>query len=136
MNIYLFAASILTLILVLARSILGELKIFRPMDKESRLKTESLPVINGLPMMWKTDAFTYNTIRFIWHVASILGLAMISILAFFSFLPELHYNELKVVMMIAFSMFACGLIALIYSRGSHMGWILFFIIGILCLIGG
>ena len=128
MNMYLLIASCLTLILALAHSVLGELKIFK------HLKDEGLPVVQGIPMMWKTDGFAKRTIRFVWHVTSIFGIGFASVLAYFSHLPSLSVTDIAVVKIIAGAMLLSGLVTVLLSKGSHLGWVLFFAVGVFCML--
>ncbi len=128
MQIYLQTSGILIIILALAHSALGEWKLL------SQLKNDSLPSINGIPALFKSGGFSKNTIRFVWHITSVFGLSLAVILLHFSSLNALGTTELFIVKIISASMLLAGLITLILTKGAHMGWILFFAIGILCAL--
>lgn len=128
MNTHLLIASSLSVVLALAHSLLGELKILK------HLKDENLAEMKGIPMMWKTFGFTKRTLRFVWHIASILGLGFAGILFYYSGLPTLYTNEIVVIKIIGTTMLLSGLVTLVLSKGSHMGWILFTAIALFCLM--
>src|ERR1051326_849442 len=130
MNIYLLLSSALTVVLVLAHSILGELKLF------ACLREEALPPVKGIPMMWNAGAMTKQILRFIWHIASLFGLALAAIMIYFSQLPAFTASEVFVLKIISASLLSSGLLALILSKGSHLGWILFFAAALLCILPG
>src|SRR5205809_279848 len=119
MNVYLFIASCLSVVLAFAHSLLGEIKIFK------FLKDEGLPTMQGIPFMWNINGPAKRTLRFVWHISSILGLGIAAILAYFSNQASIGKNEIFVVKMIAASMILSGLLTLVMSKASHLGWILF-----------
>lgn len=130
MNYYLLFAASLTFLLGITHSILGEKKILR------KLKQENLPQMEGIPLLWKNADATRLTIRMVWHGTSILMFCIATILLYFSALPhflaEIHFTIIWVITVV---MFLCCLVSFILSRGSHMAWLLFLLIGILCLVG-
>ena len=128
MQTLLLISGILTIILALAHSVLGEWRLLRPM------KNEVLPQINGIPALFKNDGFSKNTIRFVWHVTSVFGLCLAAILLHFSNLATLGSTEGFIIKTISVAMTLAGLITLLLTKGAHMGWILFLAIGILCAL--
>lgn len=128
MQTCLLISGILTIILALAHSILGEWRLLRPM------KNEVLPQIKGIPALFNSADFSKNTIRFVWHVTSVFGLSLAAILFCFSNLDVLNATEVFIVKIISAAMILAGLITLILTKGAHLGWILFLAIGILCAL--
>ena len=122
MNTYLLIAAALTVSLALAHSVLGEIKIFR------YLKDDGVPVLRGIPLLWKISSPTTRTLRFVWHIASILGLGLAAILVYFSSLVALSAGDLLILKIIAVTMFLAGLLTLIFTKGAHLGWIVFWLI--------
>ncbi len=124
MNNHLLIASILLFIVAIGHSVLGEMLILNHLKK-----------VTGLPYIFKSDAFAKNTIRFVWHVTSAIGLALAGILFCLCGLEFLNPVEILMVKIIAASMFVSFLLSLIIARGKHLSWIAFLAIGVLCLMG-
>lgn len=128
MQTYLLISAILTIVLALAHSVLGEWRLLRSM------KNEVLPQIKGIPALFNSGGFSKNTIRFVWHVTSIFGLSLAAILLYFSNLATLGSTEGFIIKIISAAMILAGLVTFILTKGAHMGWILFLAIGILCAL--
>ena len=124
MNNYLLIASILLFVVAIGHSVLGEM-----------LLLNYLKNVTGLPHIFKSDAFAKNTLRFVWHITSAIGLALAGILFCLCRLEFLNPAEILMVKIIAASMFASFLLSLIIARGKHLSWIAFLAIGVLCLFG-
>jgi len=117
----LIIAAILAFAIGLAHSYLGERYLLIPL-----LRRENLPRLFG------SDFFTKRTLRFAWHLTSIAwwGLAAaIGVLA----APG---NDLRrrLLFVIALVFLLNGCIALVFSKGRHLSWIVFWAIATLCLI--
>ena len=126
MNTYLLIASVLTIALALAHSVLGELKILR------HLKDENLPALQGIPLLFKIKSPAKRTLRFVWHLASVFGFGFAAVLFYFSNLSALTQTDAVVIKIISATMFAAGSVTLIITHASHMGWVLFFAIAVFC----
>jgi hypothetical protein len=118
----LLVASALAALLGLAHSYLGEryilIRLFRRSD---------------LPHLFGSDWFTRRTLRFAWHLTTIAfwGLAAILTLAAFSSGPGFRGGSLVVV---ASTFLVSAAVALAATRGRHLSWIVFLLIGILTLL--
>jgi len=113
MNAYVGVAGILLAVLGLAHSVLGERLILIPL-----LEQEELPKIGG------SDDLTRRTLRFTWHVTTVLlwgGAAVLWTIAVLPPSDTLH--ALTRIMAIAY--LACAFVSLIYSRGKHFAWLVF-----------
>ncbi|MEW6469372.1 MAG: hypothetical protein AB1458_10620 [Bacteroidota bacterium] len=121
---YLLTASVLLIALALAHSILGEIRILRKMNGES------LPAMRGIPMLWNIENPAARTIRFVWHITSVLGISHGALLAYLSG----QEKDLFIIGIVSCALFASGLIALLFTRGSHLGWIAFIAAGALCIL--
>lgn len=130
MNLHLVFASLLIFLLALAHSVLGEIKIFR------RFKdVQGLPPFSGIPLFRKREKATEQTLRMVWHVATLLGCGFSAVLAFLSCQVIFNEGEVQIIQVISITMFSCSLTALCMSKGNHSAWIIFLIIGVLCLLG-
>lgn len=113
----LLAASILIVFIAAAHSYLGERFILK------RLFRQPLPPLFG------SDDFTKQTLRFAWHITSVLGLGFATLLIL------IHVNPLsnKSVLYAIGSTFAVvALFPLVATRGKHVSWIAFLVIAGLC----
>lgn len=115
MAILLYIAASLIITLALAHSFLGEkyilIRLFR---------RDNLPKIFG-----STD-FTVNTLRFAWHITSIAWLG------FAALLIHAGREDLTLAVtlrIIGITSIVSGLLPLLFTRGRHLSWIIFLIVG-------
>lgn len=114
-------AAILCFLLGLAHSVLGEryilIRLFR---------SESLPKLFG------DDWFTRQTLRFAWHITTVMVWGF-GVLLLFAARPEVDLaNNLLMTTAITFAL--CGLLALGFTRARHLSWIVFFAVAILAVL--
>jgi hypothetical protein len=107
----------LAVLLATAHSVLGERYILM------RLFRRPLPPLLG------GEDFTRQTLRFAWHLTSVafVGLAVVLVL-----LPP---SARAAAQVIAATFALCGLIALGFTRGRHLSWIVFFALAALAWWG-
>jgi hypothetical protein len=113
MNIYLFAAGSLTIVIGLVHSILGEIIIFNRLRYDNWIPTQGGSALREFQVriLWAS-----------WHVVSVLGWALAAIL--------LHLSN-EVVSPLTSWLALCLLLAfvgssalvLVGTRGRHPGWI-------------
>jgi len=115
----LFVAAGLVAVLAIAHSVIGELRLIRPIAAR-----------DDLPPLYGTTAFTGATLRFAWHVTSVLALGLAVLLA------EVAVDAPPEALAptIGWTLIACGILPLVYTRGRHVAWVVFFAAGVLCLI--
>jgi hypothetical protein len=116
----LVAAALLAVFLAAAHSYLGEryilIRLFRRGD---------------LPRLRGGTGFTQDTLRLAWHITSVMALGFAGILVA---LARSGGGEPGAVgRVIAATFAACGLVALVGSRGRHLSWIVFFLVAGLTL---
>ena len=119
MSIALYSAALLTIVIGIAHSYLGERYVLTRLFRRG-----------NLPKLFGGEAFTRNTLRFAWHVTSIAwwGFAAILILMAGG-TPTIR--TLGIVIGATFLVhFAITLIA---SRGKHLAWPVFLAIGVLTI---
>ncbi len=111
-----YIGSILLLIIGIAHSYLGEryilIRLFRRKD---------------LPKIFGDDEFTKNTLRFAWHLSTVAWWGFSAILLHLAQSGEsggLVGNIIGVTFLIHF------VIALLGSKGRHLSWVVFLIIGL------
>ena len=111
----LYVAACLVVLLGVAHSVLGErfivIRLFRRDD---------------LPKLFGSSAFTIRTLRFAWHITTIawFGLAAMLVLAARGDLTT--HGVLKII---AATSIASGFLPLVFTRGKHLAWIVFFAVG-------
>lgn len=127
MNYYLLSAGLLTILLGLAHSLLGEILIF----KYKRLPGQIVPTKHSkvlpeghLRIIWAT-----------WHVATLLAWAVSASLVHLA-LQTIQDTPSATFFIAAttYSIFALGLGVLWATKGKHPGWIVATIIGVLLLL--
>ena len=114
------AAAILIFLLGLAHSILGERYILVRL-----FKRDNLPKVLG------STEFTARTLRFAWHVTTITWWGLAAILWHGASDPLSPHFVIRVI---GYTSIVCGLLPLLYTRGRHLSWLVFFAIGALCVL--
>jgi hypothetical protein len=85
----------------------------------------------NLPKLFGSDDFTMKTLRFAWHVTSIAWLGIAGIIVSLA-QPELDKAALLNIIAVTFGIHF--LIALLGSKGKHLSWVVFLLIGLLMLL--
>lgn len=110
-------AALLSFLLGLAHTLLGEryilIRLFR---------RDNLPAIFG------SSVFTKQTLRFAWHLTTVLSWAFAVILWRAG---SGGISQGEVLRVIAYSFIAAGFLPLIVTRGKHLSWLVLFVIGTL-----
>jgi hypothetical protein len=114
----LFVAALLIGALGIAHSILGERYIIRWLLRHE------------LPRLFGGTEFAAGTIRFAWHITTVLALGVAVMLTLFA----LDASTSAVVGSIGFTLIACGVLPIYFTRGRHLSWIVFFAAGFLCVL--
>ena len=119
MSVALYSASLLILLVGLAHSYLGERYILtRLFDR------------GDLPKLFGSEEFTAQTLRFAWHITSIAWLGLAAVLLA-STRPPVTPSALGMIVGITFLVHF--LVALLGSRGQHLSWLVFLVIGALAI---
>lgn len=120
MNYYLLVSGILMVVMGIVHSIVGEKKIIGPIQH-----AEELPKVRG------SIRGTKQTLRFAWHVTSVLGWGAGVILFYYATLTAFAADQIFVLKTLSVTFFICFLVSLIGSRAKHPSWIIFIIVSIL-----
>lgn len=108
-------AAALAFLLGLAHSVLGEryilMRLFRRDD---------------LPKLFGGTEFTTRTLRFAWHITTILWWGFAAMLWLLS---SGRSGPALTLSIIGYTSIACGLLPLVITRGRHLSWLVLFIIG-------
>ena len=110
-------AAVLIALLGLAHSILGERYIL------VRLFRRELPTLFG------GSAFTRNTLRFAWHLTTMLALGFGAVLWQLAGAP----SPARIAHTVGLCLLASGVLPLAFTRGRHLSWVVLFAAGALCL---
>jgi len=109
----LLVGSFLLFFIGLVHSYLGEKFILIRL-----FKRENLPKILG------SDWFTKRVLRFAWHLTTIAWWGFAAILYFLTNPSENFQSEILITISVVFLI--SGVISLIFSRGKHISWLIFF----------
>ena len=115
-SILYYLGAFLLLVIGLAHSYLGERYILIRLFRQ-----------NDLPKLFGGTEFTKNTLRFAWHLTTIAWLGFAFILLHLANPPvnaSVIGNIIGVTFLIHFGM------ALVGSRGKHLSWVFFLLIGV------
>jgi hypothetical protein len=118
----LLIAAVLILLLGLVHSLLGERYILVRLFRR-----------DNLPRLFGSDAFTKNTLRFAWHLTTVVWFGIGVLLVQLSTGRPLGTAELGVTLAITAA--ASGLVALVGSRARHPAWIVFLVVAALVWTG-
>jgi hypothetical protein len=121
MNTALLVAAALILALGLVHSVLGEryilIRLFRRTD---------------LPRLFGSDLFVRRTLRFAWHLTTVVWLGVAAIFVQVARGP-LSASQLGQIL--ALTALASAVVALVGSRGRHPAWLVFLVIGLCAWLG-
>ena len=119
MEIALYFAAFLTVLVSIAHSYLGERYILVRLLRR-----------NDLPKLFGSSEFTVRTLRFAWHVTSVAWWGFAAILVLLAH-PPLTQSALGTVVGLTFLVHFA--IAFGASRGKHLSWLVFLAIGVIAL---
>lgn len=121
MNLFLFIAGILTILLSVAHSVLGETLIFRHIaELESSCKQKCALKRRHLNALWST-----------WHLLTLFGLGIGSILLWMSILGFNASDQFAVSTVLTITLAGSAVFWLLGTKGKHPAWIVFMIIAVL-----
>jgi hypothetical protein len=113
MNHYLLAASILTALIGLAHSVIGEIMIFKALRRDTWIPTQGGSALREFQVriVWAT-----------WHVVSVLAWALAAILLHMSGAVAMPLLDWLTLSMMAALVVSAALV-LIGTRGRHPAWL-------------
>ena len=126
MQIFLFIAGSLAILVGLVHSILGEVLIFSRLRIDEIVPTSPAPPLQErhVRILWAS-----------WHMVSIFGWAFGAILLRMAFPATDQLFFLFVKNSIIVSMFVSALIVLVATKGRHPGWVGLLAVAVLALLG-
>ena len=87
----------------------------------------------NLPALFGGTEFTIRTLRFAWHLTTVAWWGMAALLVQ---LARGRASAGSVAAIIGLTFIGSGLLALVGSRGRHLSWAVFLVIGALALLAG
>jgi len=115
----LYVAAALIFALGVAHSVLGERYILVRLFRR-----------NDLPQLFGSSWFTKRTLRFAWHITSLTWFGFAAILWQ---LARGLLTPAATAQTIGVTSIACGILPLVFTRGKHLSWLVFFSVGALAL---
>ena len=114
MNLLLFLAGIIAILIGLVHSILGEVLVFSPLRQGSLVPTRRQPPLRGshLRIIWAT-----------WHVVTVFGFGFAAILLSASLTADLATTAPLALDAIALAMLGGSVLVAVATTGRHPGWI-------------
>ena len=122
MNIWFLCAFIVTILVGLIHSILGERFIINPLQS-----------FTNLPKIFGSDLLTKRTLRFAWHLTTIAWFSLASFMLMLALRRQLSIPFISAALSLTFTV--SFLISLIGSRGRHFSWIMFLAVAVFLLLG-
>ncbi|MFQ5993473.1 MAG: hypothetical protein ACE5K1_00145 [Acidiferrobacterales bacterium] len=123
MNYYFLVAALLVFVLGLAHSVLGERLVLGPLTRR-----------HDLPPLLGSIDFMEGTLRFTWHVTTVLLWSVSATLVSLALLPGVPVVS-TLAWIIAAALFVCAVIAGVTSRGRHFSWYVFLGSAVLVWLG-
>jgi len=119
----LLIGGLLSVAIGIAHSVLGEKLVLGPLFRRG-----------DLPKLLGSETFSRRTLRFAWHLTTVLLLAIGTIIMALSKAP-LDPRSIWIVRGFAITFGMCSLVSLIGARARHFSWWVFLIIAALLWIG-
>ena len=123
MNVMLLVAGLLSALIGIAHSVLGERLLLGPLFERG-----------DLPKLLGSAAFARRTLRFTWHLTTVLLLG-IGVMVMILSLAPLDSQSACILRVLAISFAVCSLLSLIGARARHFSWWVFLIISVLLWFG-
>jgi hypothetical protein len=124
LNTYLVISGILTVLLSIAHTIIGEILILIPMQK-----SEGIPAVRG------SVATTKRTLRFTWHITSVLGIGIAFLLFHYAKFAALTPDHVYVLRILSLTFLVSFVVSIVGSKARHPSWVVFLIVSILIWLG-
>ena len=114
------AAATLMILLGLAHSVLGERYLLIPLFRRP-----------DLPKLFGGTAFTTRTLRFAWHLTTVIAWGLAAVVLQLESLPDAGGR--RIALILAITLGISGLLPLVITRGRHLSWVVLFASGGLLL---
>jgi hypothetical protein len=118
----LVGSGVLILALGLFHSVAGEKYLVRRL-----LRRDNLPHLFG------GDTFTKRTIRYAWHLLTLMTVACAAILFYMA--SRKTSADAPIAWILAFTFLGCGAWGVVATRGRHLSWVVLVAAGLLAGLG-
>jgi hypothetical protein len=119
------AAAVLSALIALAHSVIGEYRIFRPLRRAGHI----VPTEGGLLLREFQVRILWGT----WHGLSAMGLGLAAVLIWLDEPAARAASAGRVEWCVALAMATTGLIVLVSNRGRHPAWLALWGVAVLVL---
>lgn len=123
MNVLLLVAAGLSALIGIVHSVLGEQLLLGPIFKRVEL-----------PKLLGSTAFARRTLRFAWHLTTVLLVGISAVVVFLSMTPP-DPQSILILRVLSITFAVSSLLSLIGARAKHFSWWVFLIISVLLWIG-
>lgn len=104
------------------------------MAYDEKLVLRPLFTRGEVPKLLGSTAFAHRTLRFTWHLTTVLLLGIGAVVVDLALLPP-DSTSTCVIQVLAATFTACSLLSLIGARAKHFSWWVFRIIAVLLWFG-
>jgi hypothetical protein len=125
-NPWLMAAAALSVLIALAHSVIGEIRIFRQLRRAGRM----VPTEGGALLR----EFQVRILWGAWHGLSAMGLGLAGVLVWLDQPAARLVSAGRVEWCVALAMAATGVLVLVSNRGRHPAWLALFGVAALALL--
>jgi hypothetical protein len=123
MNVMLLVAGLMAALIGLAHSVLGERLLLGPLFRR-----------DDLPKLLGSATFARRTLRFAWHLTTVL-LWGVAVMVIVLSLAPVNPQSGCTLQVLALTFAVCALVSLIGARAKHFSWWVFLIIAVLLWFG-
>jgi len=123
MKVMLLFAGVLSALIGIAHSVLGEKLVLGPLFERG-----------DVPKLLGSTSFARHTLRFTWHLTTVLLLGICAVVVVFSLSPS-YPQSACIIRVLAATFAVCSLLSLIGARAKHFSWWVFLIIAVLLWLG-
>jgi len=128
MNLFLLGSGLVTILVGLVHSVLGERLIFnRLRTGEGWIPTQCGPLLREphVRILWVS-----------WHLVTLIGWALSAILIMLSLPAARSWPAQPILAAIVIGLLAGVILVFVGTKGKHPGWIGLLVAGVLALLGG
>ena len=123
MNALLLVGGLLSALIGIVHSVLGEKLLLGPLFKRGEL-----------PKLFGSATFARRTLRFAWHLTTVLLVGVGAVVIALS-LTQIDPQSAWILRVLAITFGVCSLVSLVGARAKHFSWWVFLIISVLLWFG-
>jgi len=123
MNVMLLIGGVLSALIGIAHSVLGEKLVLGPLFSRGEV-----------PRLLGSRTFARHTLRFTWHVTTVLLVGVGTVVVLLA-LTQVDPHAILILRVLAITFAVCSLLSLVGARARHFSWWVFLIIAVLLWLG-